>query len=192
MSESDWVFFQHKWSRYQRQSKISGQQVIDEIWAFLDAELERLAFQDGIDDKNPEDLMKAIKLLAVTTVHPALHVVSLHETKQLPEETVKAFSARVRGVAKNCNLTKTCGNKGCNESVSFVEETCYHVVLTGIHDNEMKEKVLAQAMLGSIKTFRHYWSMLVQKRQQNRKLHPGLFQHSCRNNHQSLQILGNA
>ena len=44
MSESDWVFFQHKWSRYQRQSKISGQQVIDEIWACLDAELERLAF----------------------------------------------------------------------------------------------------------------------------------------------------
>ena len=41
MSESDWVFFEHKWARYQRQSKITGQQVIDELWACLDVDLER-------------------------------------------------------------------------------------------------------------------------------------------------------
>ena len=40
MSESDWVFFEHKWSRYLRQSGIHGQQIIDELWAYLDQDLE--------------------------------------------------------------------------------------------------------------------------------------------------------
>ena len=150
MSESDWVFFEHKWARYQRQSKITGQQVNDELWACLDVDLERLAFQDGISESEPDKLIAAIKSLAVTTVHPALHVVALHDTKQLQDETVKSFSARVRGLAKNCNLTKNCPKTTCGENVSFIEETCYHVVLAGIHDETLKEKILTQAMMGSV------------------------------------------
>ena len=43
MSESDWTFFIHKWDRYKRQTKLSDAQLIDELWACLDNELERLA-----------------------------------------------------------------------------------------------------------------------------------------------------
>ena len=42
MSESDWTFFEHKWSIYKRQSGIVGQQIVDEIWACLDADIDRL------------------------------------------------------------------------------------------------------------------------------------------------------
>ena len=111
MSEGDWLFFENKWTRYVRQSGITGQQLLDEIWACLDSDLERLAFQDGMEENDPEKLLPAVKTLAVTTVHPALHVVSLHEMRQMPDETDKAFSARVRGVAKNCNLTKQCSKQ---------------------------------------------------------------------------------
>ena len=111
--------------------------------ACLDTDLEQLAFQDGLDESDPTKLLDAIKTLAVTTVHPALHVVSLHEMKQLPDETDKVFSARVRGVAKNCNLKKQCSRADCSETVSFTEETCYHVVLTGVHNEELKEKILS-------------------------------------------------
>ena len=104
-----------------------------------------------MDESDPTKLLDAIKTLAVTTVHPALHVVSLHEMKQLPDETVKVFSARVRGVAKNCNLKKQYSRADCSETVSFTEETCYHVVLTGVHNEELKEKILTQAMVGSVK-----------------------------------------
>ena len=151
MSESDWVFFEHKWKRYQRQSGISGQQLIDELWACLDQDLERLAFQDGMSHTNHDDLLAAVKALAVTTVHPALHVVSLHETKQLSGETIKAFCARVRGIAQNCKLEKECSKSNCSEKVSFTEETCFHVVLTGLIDEDIREKVLTQAMVGTVK-----------------------------------------
>ena len=86
MTESDWIFFEHKWARYQRQSQISGQQLTDEIWACLDSDLERLAFQDGLTETDPTQLLQAVKNLAVTTVHPALHVVALHETRRLISE----------------------------------------------------------------------------------------------------------
>ena len=47
MSESDWTFFLHKWDRYVRQAKLSGQNLLDELWSCLDSEVERLAFNDG-------------------------------------------------------------------------------------------------------------------------------------------------
>ena len=48
-------------------------------------------------------------------------------------ESTKAFSARIRGTATNCKLEKTCMRASCSELVSFVEETCFHVVLTESH-----------------------------------------------------------
>ena len=168
MSESDWIFFNHKWDRYKRLSQIEGQLVIDEVWACLDSDMERLAFQDGITDQDPDNLLSKIKKLAVTTIHPSLHVVELHEARQSSDETVKAFSARVRGIAANCELTKTCSKSGCNETVSFLEETCYHAVLTGILSDDLREKVLTQAMVGTVKTSLRYLNTLQQKKLRNR------------------------
>ena len=45
MSESDWTFYIHKWDRYKRQASLSGQNLLDEMWACLNSEIERLAFQ---------------------------------------------------------------------------------------------------------------------------------------------------
>ena len=152
MSESDWIFFIHKWDRYKHLSQIEGQLVVDEVWACLDSDMKRLAFQDGINDQDPNNLLSTIKKLGVTTVHPSLHVVELHEARQSSDETVKAFSARVRGIAANCELTKTCSKSGCNETVSsFLEETCYHAVLTGFLSDDLHEKVLTQAIMGIVK-----------------------------------------
>ena len=151
MSETDWTFFVHKWQRYTRQTKLNTQQKVDELWACMDSELERLAFSDGLDSANSETLLEKIKTLAVTTIHPSLHIVSLHKMQQTSEESTKAFSARVKATANNCNLKKRCTREGCDETVSFLEETCYHVIMTGLNDDEMKEKVLTQAMLGVVK-----------------------------------------
>ena len=151
MSESDWSFFHNKWLRYQRQANLQDQQVTDELWACLDDDMERLAFQDGLNTLNSDELLSSIKRLAVTTLHPSLHVVALHNLSQHSDESTKAFSARVRGVAVNCNLVKQCSATSCTENVSFVNETCYHVVMAGIASAELKEKILTQAMMGTVK-----------------------------------------
>ena len=71
-------------------------------------DLRRLAFdQGGKELLNTEALMLArLKLLAVSVHYAAVHTVSLHKARQLPEESTKAFAACVRGIAANCYLSK--------------------------------------------------------------------------------------
>ena len=150
MTELQWRFYLSEWGRYRRQTNIEGQSLLDELWSTMDTELRQLAFSEGGEDTlATEELMLArIKSLSVTVLHSSVHIVALHEMKQLPGESVKAFSARVRGTAANCNLTKKCPTD--NVDVSYQEETCYHVVISGLQDHDMKDRVLTQAMLGTI------------------------------------------
>ena len=149
MSEHDWRFFLSEWDDYKRATGISGQNMLDELWSCMVPDLKRLAFdQGGKEFLNTEVLMLArLKLLAVSVLHAAVHTVSLHEAHQLPEESTKAFAARVRGIAANCHLSKDCT---CGIKVSFLEETVYHVVMAGLRDREMQERCLSAAILKTI------------------------------------------
>ena len=149
MSEHDWRFFLSEWADYKRATGVSGQNMLDELWSCMVSDLKRLAFdQGGKDLLNTEELMLArLKLLAVSVLHAAVHTVSLHEARQMPEESTKAFAARVRGIAANCHLSKDCP---CGQKVSFLEETVYHVVMAGVRDRDMQERCLSAAILKTI------------------------------------------
>ena len=151
MSEHDWRFFLSEWADYKRATGISGQNMLDELWSCMVPDLKRLAFdQGGKDLLNTEDLMLArLKLLAVSVLHAAVHTVSLHEARQMSEESTKAFAARVRGIAANCHLSKDCPAP-CGKKVSFLEETVYHVVMAGLRDRDMQERCLSAAILKTI------------------------------------------
>ena len=127
--------------------------MLDELWDTMDTELRQLAYLDGSEDSlNTEALMLArIKSLAVTVLYASVHIVKLHDMKQLPSETVKLFSARVRGTAANCELTKPCPAPACTKTVSFLEDTRYNIVLSGVHCSDMRDQALTQAMLGTVK-----------------------------------------
>ena len=87
-------------------TNISVQLLIDELWNTMGTDLKQLAFDQGdVEDLRSEELMLArIKSLAVTVQHAAVHTVSLHSAQQHQDESTKAFAARVRGIASNCNL----------------------------------------------------------------------------------------
>jgi len=95
-------------------------------------------------------MLARVKSLAVTVLHSAVHTVHLHDSKQLAEESTKAFAARVRGTAASCELTKLCPTADCNTNVSFMEETVYNVTLAGLRDREMQERCLAAAYMGTV------------------------------------------
>ena len=44
----------------------------------------------------------------------------------------------VQGKAANCKLTIKCNLNTCTQDVSYVEETCFYVVFSGIHDPDME------------------------------------------------------
>jgi hypothetical protein len=148
MSEHDWRFFESEWEDYKTATGVSGPGRLTELWTCMTDELRRLAFnQGGKSGLSTEALMLArIKELAVTMLHAAVHTVELHEAKQAAGESIRLFAARVRGIAANCNLSKTCG---CG-SVSFVEETVYNVILAGIYSEEMQRRALAAAITKTV------------------------------------------
>ena len=150
MTEEGWRFFIHEWQRYRRQTAVQGQILLDELWSCMSEELRQLAFAEGGSDqlKSEIDMLKAIKKLAVVTLHSSVHVIALHELRQQSDENVQTFAARVKGISASCGLNKEC--PGCKINVSFSEETCYHVVLSGLNDQSMKERALTQAMMETI------------------------------------------
>ena len=117
----------------------------------MESDLRQLAFSEGFSATTEAELLLKIKDLAVTVLHPSAHVVALHQMSQQEGETVKAFRARVKGTASNCNLVKTCPKMGCDQKVSFMKETCYHVGLSGLLEQDLKEKIATQAMLNTVK-----------------------------------------
>ena len=110
MSEHEFKFFQNEWNLYVRATQVQGQALVDELCSTMSAELRKLAYdQGGVEALTTQDqMMERIKSLAVSVLHTAVHTVSLHEAEQAPEESVKTFAARVRGIAANCELEKAC------------------------------------------------------------------------------------
>jgi len=151
-SERDWRFFLAEWEDYKRATAVTGTAVLDELWSCMASDLKKLAFdQGGKVALLTEQLMLArIKSLAVTVLHSAVHTVHLHDSKQLAEESTKAFAARVRGTAASCELTKICPTADCNTNVSFMEETVYNVTLAVLRDREMQERCLAAAYMKTV------------------------------------------
>ena len=70
--------------------------------------------------------------------------------KQAQAESIRAFIARARSTASNCGLTKPC--TGCQLNVSFVEETLFGVVLAGLYDGNIQQKILSLAAMKTITT----------------------------------------
>ena len=103
-------------------------------------DLKKLAFDQGFKALlvTEAQMMARIKSLAVSVVHAAIHTVRLHEAKQLPEESTKAFAARVRGIVANCELQEQCHQ--CFLPVCYTEAIVYHVVMAGLNDLDLQQR----------------------------------------------------
>ena len=149
MSEHEFKFFENEWLLYKRATGVAGQTLVDELYSTMSPELRKLAYDQG-DITNivtEAAMLERIRSLAVSVLHAAVHTVALHEAVQLPEESVKTFAARVRGIAANCELEKKCV---CDLKVNYTEETVYHVVLAGLKDRDLQSRCTAQALLKQI------------------------------------------
>merc|ERR1712240_587072 len=152
MSEHDFKFFENEWTLYKRATNLTGQTLVDELYSTMSEDLRKLAFHLGdiAAITTEAAMMERIRTLAVSVLHAAVHTVTLHESVQQPNESVKTFAARVRGIAANCVLETECTRDGCNQMVSFAEATVYHVVLAGLSDRDLQSRCTAQALLGHI------------------------------------------
>ena len=110
MSEEKWRFFLDEWSRYKRQTTVTDQELLDELWNCMTDDLRQLAFAEGgtTNLTTEQQMTTRIKSLAVVSLHSSVHVVHLHEMRQQSDENVHAFATRVRGIGSSCSLQKKC------------------------------------------------------------------------------------
>ena len=149
-SESEWNFFIAEFDRYKRTTGITGQTILDELWHCQTKQLRILLQSDtNVTTLDTEEKLRdKLKSLAVTTLHSSVHLIALRDLQQGSTEGIRAFVARCRATASNCGLTKKC--QGCQEEVSFIEETLFGVVLAGLHDGNIQQKVLSLAAMKTI------------------------------------------
>ena len=148
-TEADWRFFMDEFARYKRSTGVDGQTVLDELWHCQSKALRTLMQAEGTQELTTEDLLLArIKSLAVVTMHSAVHLVQLRNLQQGQAEPIRKFVARARNLASSCNLSKKCS--GCQLDVSFLDETVFGVVLAGLRDNNIQQKILSLAAMKTI------------------------------------------
>jgi hypothetical protein len=74
----------------------------------------------------------------------------MHQVKQQARESTRAFAARVKEIAANCGLTKTCPAPNCDAAVSFTDETVTNVVMAGLHNPDVRERALTASYMKRI------------------------------------------
>ena len=107
----DWAYFQTRWTEYKQATKIDGQEAVLQLLECCEENLRRdvtRAAGGTLTQKTEQQVLTAIRALAVREESSMVARAVLYNMKQDREESVRAFCARIRGQANTCKFTTTC------------------------------------------------------------------------------------
>ena len=142
----DWVYFRSRWEDYVKATRLVGPDLILQLLECCDEQLRRDLTRNAggtLTGSTEEQVLKAMRALAVREENVMVARVTLHHMKQDRGEPVRAFAARLKGQAGVCKYTKAC--PGCNHEVSYAEAILTDVLCRGIADNEIQMDLLGDA-----------------------------------------------
>lgn len=151
--DDQWTSFVNEWESFKNTTELPHDGVNRYLLSCCEEELKNsvLRAEPRITDKSEEDVLTAIKKLAVMSVAVCTLQSDVIQMKQGHTEPVRHFAARVKGKAMNGKFRKkvTCGKSGCTESTmaDFTDEIVKMVILTGLGDDDVKKEVLANDKL---------------------------------------------
>ena len=88
-----------------------------------------------LTDRPEEEILTLVRRLAVREENTMVARVALHNMRQDRDETVRSFSARIRGQAGVCKFFLPCPD--CSLTVHYTEEVLRDVVIRGLEDPEI-------------------------------------------------------
>jgi hypothetical protein len=142
-SSEDWSYFISRWKDYVAATKVTGKDRVIQLLECCDDTLRKdLTRTAGgsLTDKPEEDVLKAIRILAVREENIMVARVTLHNMHQDRDETVRSFGARLRGQAGVCKFVTNCLH--CNEDVNYTEAILRDVLTRGLEDPEIQLDLL--------------------------------------------------
>ena len=141
-TSEEWSYFKTRWSDYVEATHIQGKEKVIQLLECCDEQLRKdLTRNSGgsLTNKSPEEVLEAIKKLAVREENAMVARVQLHNMKQDRDETVRSFCARLRGV---CKFLVDCPH--CLTEVNYTESILRDVVTRGLTDEEIQLDLLGE------------------------------------------------
>lgn len=142
-SSEDWTYFLSRWKDYVDATKITGKNLILQLLECCDESLRKdLTRTAGgsLTNKSEQEVLAAIKVLAVREENTMVARVTLHNMRQDRDETIRSFSARARGQAGVCKFLISCPH--CNEEVNYTDDILRDIVARGLGDTEIQLDLL--------------------------------------------------
>ena len=141
----EWNLFKRKWTIFKDGSGILDGNAAHHLFQCAGESLgdALLKTDPTITGKGVEDVMKAMKTLAVIPIATGLMRSELMEMKQLRDEVFRKFAARVRGKAETCEYETSVACTACTEInvINFTDVILRDVLLAGIYDSDIRREM---------------------------------------------------
>ncbi|VDH93756.1 Hypothetical predicted protein [Mytilus galloprovincialis] len=142
-TSEEWAYFESRWSAYVETTKIAGRDKVVQLLECCDEQLRKgLTRSAGgsLTNKSVQEVLAAIKKLAVREENTMVARVTLHNMRQDRDEPVRSFCARLRGQAGVCKFFIQCPT--CNTHVNYTDTIIRDVLARGISDPEIQLDLL--------------------------------------------------
>ena len=140
-----WHYFLTRWRAYSLAVHLAGAEIPIQLLECLDPKLRRdvtrnMVGPTPVEEHTEEELLAAIKALAVREENPKVARVALSRMVQDRGEPIRSFAARLRGQAEVCMFTMKCA--GCDVVNNQGEQRVADQLCVGLADPDIQEDLL--------------------------------------------------
>ena len=96
----------------------------------------------SLSNKSEDEVLKAIKILAVREENAMIARVELFNMQQDHDELVRAFGAKIRGQANTCKYTIQCTSEDCTQEINYTDHILRDVLIRGVSDPDIRLDLL--------------------------------------------------
>lgn len=142
-SSEEWVYFETRWDEYRRGTKLTDGDVVVQLLECCSDELRKdliRAAGGSLSSKSEQDVLTAIKMLAVRRENTMVARAALHNMRHDRDEAIRSFGARIKGQAVICNYVTQCPS--CAADINYTDAILRDVLSRGIADQEIQLDVL--------------------------------------------------
>ena len=151
--DDQWASFMNEWESFKSTTELPHDGINRYLLSCCEEDLRTsvLRAEPRIVSKTEEEVLSAIKKLAVMSIAVCTLQADVIQMHQDHTEPVRHFAARIKGKAINGKFRKDvkCARAGCEQStaVYFTDDIVKMVLLAGLADDDVKKEVLANDKL---------------------------------------------
>ena len=97
------------------------------------------------NDTGEDELLEAMRKLAVRSQNTLVNVVKFLDLVQDQDESAGSFVARLKGQANICNFSVKCTSITCGLNISYTDQMVTHQLVRGLSDQSIQEQTLAHS-----------------------------------------------